>query len=64
MISTKKISWKIDETKGGGLKNILTHILSYCEYFFGKMTLISFKTEKKKIKNINFKKKIFVSFLI
>ena len=32
----------------GGLKNIfLTHILSYCEYFFGKMTLISFKTEKK-----------------
>ncbi len=55
----RKISWKIDETKGGGLKNIfLTHILSYCEYFFGKMNLISYKIEKKKIKGINFKKKI------
>jgi len=59
----KKLSWKIDERKGGGLKNIfLTHVLSYCEFFFGKMKLDSFQTEKKKIKGINFKKKIFCKF--
>jgi len=39
-------SWKTDEKKGGGLKNIfLTHILSYCEFLFGE-----YKIKKKKIK--------------
>ena len=59
-LNKKKLSWKINESQGGGLKNIfLTHTLSYCQFFFGKIKLDFFQTEKKKIKGINFKKKIF-----
>ena len=47
-------SWKTDETKGGGIKNIfLTHILSYCEYLFGKNKLKNFKVSKVNFKNLS-----------
>ena len=53
-------SWKTDETKGGGIKNIfLTHILSYCEYLFGKNKLKNFKVSKVNFKNLSYKKKIY-----
>ncbi len=57
----KKIkSWKTIENQGGGIKNIfLTHIFSYCEYFFGKMRLDKFKCDKEIFKKIIYKKKIF-----
>ncbi len=53
-------SWKTDEAKGGGIKNIfLTHILSYCEYLFGKNKLKNFKVSKVNFKNLSYKKKIY-----
>ena len=53
-------TWKTDETKGGGIKNIfLTHILSYCEYFFGKNKLKNFKVSKVNFKKLRFKNKIY-----
>tara|TARA_B100000686_G_C16772238_1_gene965954 strand:- start:387 stop:1373 length:987 start_codon:yes stop_codon:yes gene_type:complete len=53
-------SWKTDETKGGGIKNIfLTHILSYCEYLFGKNKLTNFKVSKVNFKNLEYKNKIY-----
>ena len=57
-------SWKTDEKKGGGLKNIfLTHILSYCEFLFGE-----YKIEKTKIKRSTnlikgYKTHIFLNFI-
>ena len=53
----KKIkSWKTNEAQGGGIKNIfLTHVFSYCEFFFGKNTLKRFKFTFKKLK---FKNKV------
>ena len=52
-------SWKTDETKGGGIKNIfLTHILSYCEYFFGTNKLKKFKFSTINFKKLKYKNKI------
>ena len=49
-------SWKTEEKMGGGIKNIfLTHVLSYCEYFFGFNKLLDFKTKIINFKNINYK---------
>ena len=45
-------SWKTDEALGGGIKNIfLTHVLTYCEYFFGKNRLIRHNFKLTKFKN-------------
>jgi predicted dehydrogenase len=54
----KKIkSWKTDEKQGGGIKNIfLTHVLSYCEYFFKKSLLKSSFIKSSNFKGLNFKK--------
>ena len=47
-------------SQGGGIKNIfLTHILSYCEYLFGKNKLKNFKVSKVNFKNLSYKKKIY-----
>ena len=56
----KKIkSWKVQEKLGGGIKNIfLTHVLSYCEYLFGKNTLLNFQLEVTKFKKIKYINKI------
>ncbi len=56
----KKIkSWKVQEELGGGIKNIfLTHVLSYCEYLFGKNTLLNFQREVIKFKRIKYINKI------
>jgi len=53
----KKIkSWKTDEKLGGGIKNIfLTHVFSYCEYFFGFNKLLDFSIKTTNFKNINYK---------
>ena len=52
-------SWKTDETKGGGIKNIfLTHILSYCDYFFGTNKLKKFKFSTTNFKKLQYKNKI------
>ena len=52
-------SWKTDEKQGGGIKNIfLTHVFSYCEYFFGSNKLKNFQISIKKFKNLNYKNKI------
>ena len=53
-------TWKTDEKQGGGIKNIfLTHILSYCEYLFGKNKLKNFKISKVNFKNLIYKNKIY-----
>jgi len=56
----KKIkSWKTDELQGGGIKNIfLTHVFSYCEFFFGKNTL-----KRSKFTTLNFKKLKFKNYV-
>jgi len=52
-------SWKTDENLGGGLKNIfLTHILSYCEFFFGTNKLKKFKFSTINFKKLKYKNKI------
>jgi len=56
-------TWKTDEKKGGGIKNIfLTHVLSYCEFFFGANKINSVKIKYSRFKNLNYKK--FISFNI
>jgi predicted dehydrogenase len=58
-LNKKIVSWKTNELKGGGIKNIfLTHVLSYCEFFFGTNKLIKFNFTKVKFKKLNFKNKI------
>ena len=59
----KKIrSWKTIENQGGGIKNIfLSHVLSYCEFFFGKISLENYEIKKSKFSGINFKKYIFLN---
>ena len=56
----KKIkSWKTDEKQGGGIKNIfLTHVFSYCQFFFGKLILKNFKIKITKFKDLKFKNQI------
>mgnify|MGYP001180190479 CR=1 FL=1 len=56
----KKIkSWKTNESQGGGIKNIfLTHIFSYCEFFFGKNRLRRFEFTTINFKKLKFKNKI------
>ena len=50
-------SWKTDEKIGGGIKNIfLTHVFSYCEFFFGKNKCKTFRVKMIKFKNLNYKK--------
>ena len=50
-LNQKIKSWKTDEKQGGGIKNIfLTHIFSYCQFFFGELSVKDIV-----IKNINFK---------
>ena len=53
----KKIrSWKTNEKLGGGIKNIfLTHVFSYCNYFFGINKLLDFNIKTKNFKNIIYK---------
>lgn len=57
----KKIkSWKTNEKLGGGIKNIfLTHVFSYCQFFFGDLTVRDYSTKIVKFKGLNFKNKIF-----
>ena len=58
-LNNKVKSWKTDEAKGGGIKNIfLTHVLTYCEYFFGKNRLIRHKFKLTKFKKIRYKNNI------
>lgn len=56
----KKIkSWKTDEKKGGGIKNIfLTHVFAYCEFFFKKLSLEKSKIKTSKFKGIKYKRHI------
>lgn len=56
----KKIrSWKTLESDGGGIKNIfLTHVFSYCQFFFGQIKLKNYDCEKVTFKRIVYKKKI------
>ena len=57
----KKIkSWKTNEKLGGGIKNIfLTHVFSYCQFFFGNLTVKDYSIKIVKFKGLNFKNKIF-----
>ena len=54
----KKVkSWKTDERSGGGIKNIfLTHVFSYCEFFFKIPVLKDYKIEISKFKNLKYKR--------
>tara|TARA_B100001063_G_scaffold246380_1_gene285260 strand:+ start:79 stop:1047 length:969 start_codon:yes stop_codon:yes gene_type:complete len=56
----KKIkTWKTDEKSGGGIKNIfLTHILTYCEFFFKRPVLENYKIKIFKFKGLRYKKYI------
>ncbi len=55
-LNKKLITWKTKEKDGGGIKNIfLTHVFSYCQFFFGKMYLKKSFIKKIKIKNLTFK---------
>tara|TARA_B100000683_G_C12449948_1_gene539695 strand:+ start:559 stop:1527 length:969 start_codon:yes stop_codon:yes gene_type:complete len=50
-------TWKTDEKKGGGIKNIfLTHLFSYCEFLFGTNQIINTKVKYQRFKGINYKK--------
>ena len=52
-------SWKTDEKKGGGIKNIfLTHVLAYCEFFFNKTYLNNPNIKYAKFKGLKYKKLI------
>jgi len=58
-LNKKIVSWKTNELKGGGIKNIfLTHVLSYCEFFFGTNKLTKFNFSIVNFKKLNFKDKI------
>ena len=50
-LNKKLITWKTKEKDGGGIKNIfLTHVFSYCQFFFGKVfKKIIYKKQKLKI---------------
>ena len=56
----KKIkTWKTIERQGGGIKNIfLTHVLSYCEHFFGSNRLNSVEIKYSRFKGIEYKRYI------
>ena len=57
----KKKSWKTDEKQGGGIKNIfLSHVLSYCEFFFKKNKLKDMNIKFSKFKGLKYKKFISV----
>ncbi len=46
----KKKTWKVEGKHGGGITNIfLTHVLSYCEYLFGKNTLKNSIIKKRQV---------------
>ena len=52
-------TWKTDEKKGGGIKNIfLTHVLSYCEFLFGANKINNVKIKYSRFKNLDYKKLI------
>jgi predicted dehydrogenase len=51
-LNKKVKSWKTNELQGGGIKNIfLTHVFTYCDFFFGNI-----KVKKFKFTTVNFKK--------
>ena len=56
----KKIkSWKTIENQGGGIKNIfLTHVFSYCEFFFGNYKITNYEYKISNFKGIDYKRKI------
>ena len=56
----KKIkTWKTNESEGGGIKNIfLTHVFSYCEFFFGINELKKFGFTTVNFKKLKFKNKV------
>ena len=55
----KKKSWKVQQKLGGGITNIfLTHVLSYCEFLFGKNLIYNVNTSTDHFKKINFVKKM------
>ena len=55
----KKKTWKVQQKLGGGITNIfLTHVLSYCEFLFGKNLIYNVNTSIDRFKKINFIKKI------
>ena len=55
----KKKSWKVQQKLGGGITNIfLTHVLSYCEFLFGKNLIYNVNTSTDHFKKIKFLKKI------
>ena len=57
--NVKKKSWKVQQKLGGGITNIfLTHVLSYCEFLFGKNLIYNINTSTDHFKKINFIKKI------
>ena len=57
--NVKKKSWKVQQKLGGGITNIfLTHVLSYCEFLFGKNLIYNMNTSTDHFKKINFIKKI------
>ena len=52
-------SWKTNESQGGGIKNIfLTHVFSYCDFFFGNTKLIKFKFTTINFKKLQYKNKV------
>ena len=51
----KKKTWKVQDHFGGGITNIfLTHVLSYCEYLFGKNILYETYIKKDNFKRIKY----------
>jgi len=55
----KKKTWKVQQKLGGGITNIfLTHVLSYCEFLFGKNLIYNVNTSIDHFKKISFLKKI------
>ena len=59
-LNKKNKSWKTNEKLGGGIKNIfLTHVFSYCQFFFGDLTVKDYSIKIIKFKGLNFKNKIF-----
>jgi predicted dehydrogenase len=56
-MNKKIISWKTDESRGGGIKNIfLIHVFSYIQFLFGHYEKLNVKVKNVNLQNLMYKK--------
>jgi len=58
------ISWKTDERRGGGIKNIfLIHVFSYIQFFFGEYEKLNVRVKNINLQSLRYKKFIYCELL-